>query len=149
MSTRRSARPSRLLHRNRSQGFVALARTEELERLVVAVLHREETVRVFQALFGAQQLALFNAAIGDKEAGRLAVAAMGNGRCVAAERDKARGFSVRKVERPDAVEGIQLGVQQIATVFCREQLTLVDERKVIERVVVMITEHEQRDLAIK
>jgi hypothetical protein len=28
-----------LLHRNRSQGFVALARTEKLERLVVAVLH--------------------------------------------------------------------------------------------------------------
>ena len=85
---------------------MALARTEELERLVVAVLHREETVRVFQALLGAQQLALFNAAIGDINAGGLVVLAMGNGGRIAPERDKPRGLAVWNVERPDAVEGI-------------------------------------------
>ena len=61
---------------------------------------------------------------------------------IAAESDKALGLCGAKVECPDAVERVQLGVQQVAAVLGREQLALVGERKVVERVVIMIAQEE-------
>src|SRR5262249_27889084 len=104
--------------------------------MVVAVLHGEEAAGGFDALLAAKQLAFLDAAVRDVNARRLIGLSMGNGGGVSAEGDKAGRLSGTDVECPDAVQRIELGVKRVATILGRKQLVVVDEGKVVERVVV-------------
>src|SRR5262249_37521077 len=127
---------------------VVLPHIEDLEEVVVAMLHGEEAARLVEVLFRSQQLLLVRAAVGHEYAGRLVVLGAGRRRRqIATEGDEAERPPVQEplVEGPDRVERLELVVQGVAAIFGGQQLMPVGEGEIVERIVHLVAEHEDRD----
>src|SRR5262245_21807300 len=114
------------------------------------MLTREEAAGVFKVFRRPQQVTRAGAAIRHEDASGLVVLTVCDRGRIPAERNEAQGLFALgpHVESPDAIERVELRVQRIATILGCEQLMLVRKGEVVERVVVMIAEEEERDPAI-
>src|SRR5262245_16505889 len=148
-------RPSAFSHRSRTlmaafqeQMIRSVSLSYDLEHCVVAVLLREESARVFEAFFGPEQAFLLETTARHVNPGRLVVFCATRSRAqVAAECNEAYRVPIFHIKRPNRVEFLQLVVQRIPAILGGQQLALVGERKVVERVRYLVAENEERDRA--
>src|SRR5262249_58392043 len=124
--------------------------THELVDGIVPMLLREEAPRVGEALRSPKQVLRVSTAIRHEQARRLVVLAVQDRARVAAERDETQRRLVLRlhVECPHAVKRVELAVQRVAAVLGCHQLVLVHEGEIVEGIMRVVAQEEQRNVAI-
>src|SRR5260221_5493953 len=101
---------------------------------IVGVLLGKKASCMRQMLWSSEHVFRIRASVRHEHPGRFIVLAVCDRRCIAAKRDEAyrRLVAGLDLERPNAVERVELRVKRVASVFGGEQLMLVCESEVIE-----------------
>jgi hypothetical protein len=66
---------------------------------------------------------------------------------VPSERNEADRPAIAHLERPDAIQRVELIVKRIAAILCHQHLVAVGKVDVVERVVLLVAKEEDRNPA--